>query len=125
MITFARYENAEETSIAADIDGKGWTNIKPGSHLWSEITEWTEEEGNDIAPFLAVVMPTEIDAERDRRVAAGFTFAGKLYQGRRTARTSPALRWPRWRPWERVPSRTICAGMAATRISSGSRTTTA
>lgn len=82
MITFARYENAEETSIAADIDGKGWTNIKPGSHLWSEITEWTEEEGNDIAPFLAVVMPTEIDAERDRRVAAGFTFAGKLYQGR-------------------------------------------
>lgn len=31
---------------------------------------------------VAAALVREIDAERDRRIAAGFTFAGKLYQGR-------------------------------------------
>ncbi|MCG6115110.1 MAG: DUF4376 domain-containing protein [Mesorhizobium sp.] len=82
MIEFARYENAEGTSIAASIEGQTWSGIVAGTHLWGEVAEWATEEGNTIDAFAPVVAPAAVDAERDRRVAAGFMFAGKLYQGR-------------------------------------------
>ncbi len=46
------------------------------------IAEW-EAEGNVIPPYSPPAATSlDVDAERDRRIAAGFTYAGKLFQAR-------------------------------------------
>ncbi len=70
-------------SISATIDGALWDiPDHMSSRFRRMIAEW-EEQGNIIPPY---VTPSpkqeEIDAERDTRIAAGFTFSGVFYQSR-------------------------------------------
>lgn len=43
---------------------------------------WIDGEWRTLPPALPVPTPDAIDAERDRRIANGFSFNGKLYQSR-------------------------------------------
>lgn len=59
------------------------------------IAEWEfDEEGNRINTIPAYSAPsqteTDVDAERDRRIADGFTFNGVFYQSRRADRENIA-----------------------------------
>ncbi len=70
-------------SISATIDGETWDIPDDMSSRFRQmIAEW-EEEGNSIPPYVTPSpIQGEIDAERDRRIAAGFTFSGVFYQSR-------------------------------------------
>lgn len=54
----------------------------PEGQQWTGAFE--DDDGAPVPVFEPVPPPTasEVDAERDRRIAAGFIFAGKLYQSR-------------------------------------------
>jgi hypothetical protein len=63
---------------AVPITDEQWQEFidHPGERCWT---------GSTVAPYVAPIAPasaTDVDAERDRRIAAGFTFNGKLYQAR-------------------------------------------
>ena len=81
MITNAKY--TEHGSIVAVIDGSEMTVPDDmGNRHRSILAEWEAEE-NTIEPY-APPPPTsaDVDQERDRRIAGGFSFGGKFYQTR-------------------------------------------
>jgi hypothetical protein len=63
-------------------DGNVYESIADESPLWAEIRNWVDE-GHEIEPY-SPPPPSDrdVDAERDRRVAASFTFNGVVYQTR-------------------------------------------
>lgn len=65
-----------DPAYAAD---KGWVEAPEPVGIG-----WLYDDGDWIAPEVepVPVTPDMVDAERDRRIAAGFSFGGKLYQSR-------------------------------------------
>lgn len=78
-------------SISATIEGENWdVPDDMTSRLRQKIAEW-QEEGNNIPPYVPPSLTEgEVDAERDRRISAGFTFNGVFYQSRRADRENIA-----------------------------------
>jgi len=77
------------TGVSQEIDdtvgaARGWTRTEPPSLEEGEYAVW---DGGWIVtttdpPAVVLVTPDMIDAERGRRIAAGFTFGGVTYQSR-------------------------------------------
>jgi hypothetical protein len=72
------YKPEDIPSEAVEISADQWWEFleNPGDRRW---------DGSGVAPFDAPApVPTteEVDAERDRRIASGFTFGGNIYQAR-------------------------------------------
>lgn len=83
MITSAEY-NASG-SISAVIDGAEMT--VPGNDFGNRhraaLAEWEKIPGNKIAPYTPPPPSSaDVDQERDRRTAGGFSFGGFFYQSR-------------------------------------------
>lgn len=83
-------------SISATIDGETWDIPDDMSSRFRQmIAEWEfngeGERVNTIPPYAPpVTTESEVDAERDRRIADGFTFGGVFYQSRRADRENIA-----------------------------------
>ncbi|MEC9247311.1 MAG: DUF4376 domain-containing protein [Pseudomonadota bacterium] len=81
MIAEAKY--TEDGNILAVINGEAmFVPDDPTNSHRQMIAEW-EAEGNTIPAYVTPPITShEVDAERDRRIDAGFTFGGVLYQSR-------------------------------------------
>lgn len=89
MITSAKYivtktldangDEVEFQTVTAVIDGQEWSGITGASRFWTDIEAWVAN-GNTIEPYEAPGIQSDaVNAERDRRIQAGFLFAGKLF----------------------------------------------
>lgn len=85
-----RYSRADQSAIDCVIEISGvqmpYTTVEGDSstaRVWNALISG---DAGDIAPYVESPPPTptpaDVDAERDRRIADGFTFDGKLYQSR-------------------------------------------
>lgn len=77
------YTDASQATIRATIDGiVRFVPAGLGGPYRQVIADW-EAEGNVIPPHtVAAPASADVDAERDRRIAAGFVFGGVAYQSR-------------------------------------------
>lgn len=83
MVEFtASFDAAGMVTAGPMSDGMMYSGIHEGSRFWEQIQEWVKT-GNQIEPYLPpIATNSDVDAERDGRIAAGFTYAGKLFQAR-------------------------------------------
>lgn len=90
VINSGRYASADNTIIDCTIEVDGVEMPYTAAYgdpstvlVWNALVSG---DAGDIAPYveppLRVPTPADVDAERDRRIADGFRFAGKAYQSR-------------------------------------------
>lgn len=89
MIEWARYR--ENGTIDVSIDGGVWNVREDATNPTRQaVSDWVSF-GNKIEPYLAPgIVPEAVDAERDRRIDAGFMFNGALYDSDAAARENIA-----------------------------------
>ena len=68
----------------------GWTRKAPPEVSGSIERPWVDKAENRPEVIALPISPDQVDAERDRRIDAGFTFNGKAYQTRQTDRENIA-----------------------------------
>lgn len=79
---FARYEETGKITAGPMEDGEIYSGIDEDSRFWPVVQAWAQK-GNQVQAFIPPgPASVDVDTERDRRIAAGFTYAGKLFQAR-------------------------------------------